>query len=96
MGIRTREEILASLATFTEDREDDATLTLVEDIADTFTYLEENSENKWKEKYEENDKEWRKKYKERFFSGTPDPEPIPEPEPKPEPVTYDELFGDIM
>ena len=70
MAIRKREEILASLATFTEGREDDATLSLVEDIADTFTYLEENSENEWKEKYEENDKEWRKKYKERFFSGT--------------------------
>ena len=89
MAIRTREEILASLATFTEGREDDATLSFVEDIADTFTYLEENSENEWKEKYEENDKGWRKKYKERFFSGTPDPEPNPEPEqePVPEPVT---------
>lgn len=102
MAIRTREEILALLATFTEGREDDETLSLVEDITDTVTYLEENTGDVWKEKYEKNDREWRKKYKERFFSVTPDPEPNPEldpeldPEPDPEPITYDELFSDII
>lgn len=93
MAVRTREELISTLNAVIGDRVDDETITLLEDITDTFTDLEDKSKNNtedWKEKYEKNDAEWRKKYTERFFSK----EPEPEPEPEPEKVSFESLFDE--
>lgn len=71
MAIRTREEILESIRNIVDDRTDDNTLQVLEDVTDTFTDFENKTANQtdWKAKYEENDESWRKKYAERFYSG---------------------------
>lgn len=94
MAIKTREELLNDLNTFIGDSEEDSAIALIEDITDTLTDLENNSDNEnWKTKYEENDKAWRKKYKDRFFSKKEDEEIEDEEiEDDKTPKTFDDLF----
>lgn len=95
MAVKTREEILNSIRAKFGDQTDDETITILEDVTDTFTDLETraNSDGEdWKTKYEENDASWRKKYTERFYSSDPK-----EPQPKDDeteeaPKTYADLF----
>lgn len=94
MAVKTREEILESLRGRFGDEPTDEDITMLEDITDTFTDLEEKTSDatNWKNKYEENDKAWKKKYSERFFNKEVDvPNDKDEPDDKPM-KTYDDLF----
>lgn len=94
MAVRTREEILKQLNERFGEDSSDATLSLMEDITDTFTDFEQRTNGDgtdWKTKYEENDKMWRDKYKERFMSDEPNPPNLDETDP-PKKLTYENLF----
>lgn len=65
MAKLTRDEFLAKLKTYTGDRSDDETLSLIEDATDSYT--DDGAE--WENKYNELDKSWREKYKARFYDG---------------------------
>lgn len=86
MAKRTFAELVEKIKTYTGDRDDDETLSLMEDINDTL-----NNETDWQAKYNENDKAWRAKYKQRFETGTLD-EPDEPDEPEEKPITFDQLF----
>lgn len=96
MAVKTKDDILNELKAKFGDDTSDETLSLIEDVSDTYddmTNKVQESGN-WKAKYEENDKAWREKYRDRFYSHI-DPEPEPEPDPEPEndgPKTFDDLF----
>lgn len=83
MAVRTREEILNSVRNRIGDDNSDDALSLIEDLTDTMSDLENKANNdgqNWKQKYEENDAAWRKKYRDRFFSGgSGDDDDEPEP-----------------
>ena len=86
MAKRTFAELVEQIKTYTGDRDDDETLSLMEDINDTL-----NNETDWQAKYNEYDKAWRSKYKQRFETGTVD-EPDEPDEPEEKPITFDQLF----
>ena len=96
MSVKTREEILNSLNAIIGENNSDEVLTLIEDVTDTFTELEnQNNDNtNWKEMYENNDKEWREKYRQRFFSKSEDePDDFLDPEPDDvKPISFNDLF----
>lgn len=86
MAKRTFAELVEQIKTYTGDRDDDETLSLMEDINDTL-----NNETDWQAKYNENDKAWRAKYKQRFETGNVD-ESDESDEPEEKPITFDQLF----
>lgn len=86
MAKRTFAELVEQIKTYTGDRDDDETLSLMEDINDTL-----NNETDWQAKYNENDKAWRAKYKQRFETGSAD-DPDEPYEPEEKPMTFDQLF----
>lgn len=90
--IRTLEELLSDVGEGT----DDSTLTLMENIRDTYNDLEGKASDpeNWKQKYEDNDKQWREKYREAFMKppvNEPTPETDPEPQPD-KPLRFEDLF----
>ena len=104
MAVRTKDEILNSLKEMFGNDNSDGTLSLLEDVSDTYDDMSSQIEKsgEWKNKYERNDKEWREKYKERFFSKPADnDDALLDPptgantesntEPK-KPMTFDDLF----
>lgn len=56
--------------TASENAESDESISLLEDLSDTFEDLSSQvlQAGDYKRKYEENDAEWRKRYHDRFFS----------------------------
>ena len=56
--------------TASENAESDESISLLEDLSDTFEDLSSQvlQVGDYKKKYEENDAEWRKRYRDRFFS----------------------------
>lgn len=95
MAVRSREEILNAIRAKLGDQTDDDTITILEDVTDTFTDLETRAMGDgtdWKQRYEESEENWRKKYTERFYSSDPR-EDAPDPEPEPEaPKNFSDLF----
>lgn len=94
MAVRTREEILNAINTHFGDDNSDDTLTLLGDLADTITELENKANNSqdWKKQYEENDAAWRKKYRDRFFTDSSDVDDSIEEPPGRKTYSYDNLF----
>lgn len=94
MAIKTKDELMAVLRERMGEGTDDDSLSLMEDISDTFTDLERRSANsrEWETKYKENDAAWRQKYHDRFYAPSPEPEPEPEPEAPKRAMTYTDLF----
>lgn len=87
MAKKTFAELMDAIKAYTADRDDDETLTLMEDVSDTL-----DKETDWKAKYDENDKAWRAKYKERFETGNaPEPDEPDEPD-TPKPIGFNDLF----
>jgi len=99
MAVVSKEELLDRVRVLTgeENADSDESISLFEDLSDTFEDLsaQVSQAGDYKKKYEENDAEWRKRYRERFFSSSDDEgsgitdEPPDEPETK---VTYESLF----
>ena len=96
MAIKTKEELLASLKQSFGDNTDDATLSLIEDVTDTYDDL--NSKAKpdgkdWKAEAERIDKEWRQKYHDRFFNPVEDEkDPLDSGDPEPKKYRFEDLF----
>lgn len=100
MSVVSKEALLERIRGMTngENAESDESLSLLEDLSDTFEDLsaQVSQAGDYKRKYEENDAEWRKRYRERFFSvpeggGTNGKSDEPDDEPE-EKVTYESLF----
>ena len=95
MAVRTTEEIMNILRNHIGDDTSDASLSLLEDVQDTFSDMETRANGdgiNWQQRYEDNDREWREKYRNRFFSADPIPDPEPEAEPAKRVTTFEELF----
>ena len=94
--IVTFNELLQQLNTLIGDNTSDDTISLIENVTDTFNDLSikatNNDAEQWKNKYEENDKAWREKYKSRFMTGGTEPPEQPEPPETPKKRTFDSLF----
>ena len=96
MAIKTKEELLASLKQTFGDNTDDATLSLIEDVTDTYDDL--NSKAKpdgkdWKAEAERIDKEWRQKYHDRFFNPVEDEkDPLDAGDTEPKKYRFEDLF----
>lgn len=67
MAVRTRDEILDAIRSLLGDDTSDDSLTIIEDIDDTFKDYETRTGEDWKGKYDELDAQWRKRYRDRFF-----------------------------
>lgn len=63
MAKRTLEEITTAFNEIVGDRQDDAVLSFLEDITDSY----DSNNVDWRTKYEELDNEWRTRYKNRFM-----------------------------
>lgn len=94
--IVTMDELLEQVNNVIGENTSDDSLSLIENVTDTFNDLSTKATNndaeQWKNKYEENDKAWREKYKSRFMTGGTEPPEQPElPEPHKK-RTFDSLF----
>ena len=78
MAVLSKEEFMKRLKEQVGEDTSDETVSFIEDMTDTFNDLETrssgNSDEQWKQKYDELDKSWRKKYKDRFFNSETIPE----------------------
>lgn len=95
--VKTRDELLSSIRTAFGDNTDDAALSVIEDITDTFTDLENKAKGDgkdWKAEAERIDKEWRQKYHDRFFNPTEKEEedPLDAGSPAPKVFRFEDLF----
>lgn len=72
MSVVSKESLLERIRDMTgvENAESDESISLLEDLSDTFEDLFSQvlQAGDYKRKYEENDAEWRKRYHDRFFS----------------------------
>lgn len=72
MAVVSKESLLERIRDMTgvENAESDESISLLEDLSDTFEDLSSQvlQAGDYKKKYEENDAEWRKRYHDRFFS----------------------------
>lgn len=72
MSVVSKESLLERIRDITasENAESDESISLLEDLADTFEDLSSQvlQAGDYKRKFEENDAEWRKRYHDRFFS----------------------------
>lgn len=72
MSVVSKESLLERIRDLTagENSESDESISLLEDLSDTFEDLFSQvvQAGDYKKKYEENDAEWRKRYHDRFFS----------------------------
>lgn len=69
--IRSKEDLLNLVKERLGDDTSDEALSFVEDVTDTINNYESNSQENWKQRYEDNDKMWREKYRDRFYNGSP-------------------------
>lgn len=94
--IVTMDELLQQVNSIIGENSSDESLSLIENVTDTFNDLSTKATNndaeQWKNKYEENDKAWREKYKSRFMTGGTEPPEQPEPPETPKKRTFDSLF----
>ena len=94
MAVLSREDLMRRL---NEALGDDADVSILEDVADTYDAVADHSDaDEWERRYNENEAAWRKRYRDRFESGTPDPTGTnTEDESQEEEIkvkTFDELF----
>ena len=64
MAKLSKDELIAKIKKYVEDRTDDETIEIIEDISDS---IDSSDADEWRHKYEENDKMWRDKYIARFW-----------------------------
>lgn len=96
MSIVSKESLLERIRdmTGTENAESDESISLLEDLSDTFEDLSSQvlQAGDYKKKYEENDAEWRKRYHDRFFSVTEDDIREDDKDDEVEKKTFESLF----
>lgn len=69
MSILNKDAFMERIKGIVGENNDDATLSFIEDMTDTFNNMESLSRENanWKQKYDENDAKWRETYRNRFF-----------------------------
>lgn len=99
MAVLSKEEFFNRLNGMVGDSQDDAAISFMEDMSDTYADLESRAAGDgvdWEQKFKDNDAAWRKKYTTRFFStggGNYVPPDEEEPEKKdPASITFDDIF----
>ena len=95
MAIKSKEELLSSIRTVLGDNTDDTTLSVIEDITDTYDDMANKGDGKdWKAEATRIDKEWRQKYHDRFFNphDDKDVDPLDPEEVKPKALRFEDLF----
>lgn len=98
MAIKSKDDLIASIKAVIGEDTTDESLTLLEDVSDTFASFENETKDKtdWKAKYNELDSSWRKKYRDRFMNGSADEEDdYSEEEGRKVPRRYEDLFTTI-
>ena len=100
--VKSKEELIEEIQGIVGDDKGDNVIALIENVSDTITDLETNSDEDWKQKFEDNDKMWREKYISRFTDGATEPtepgqkpptEPVEPTEPTAEEEkTFEDLF----
>lgn len=98
MAVKSKEDLIASIKAVIGEDTTDESLSLLEDVSDTFTSFETETKDKtdWKAKYNELDESWRKKYRDRFMNGSVDEEDdFSEEKERKVPRTYADLFTTI-
>lgn len=70
MAKLTYVELTEKIKNYIGERDDDASIEILEDVADTLTGEPED----WKEKYDALDAEWRARYKARFYDAVEEKE----------------------
>lgn len=98
MAVKSKEDLIASIKAVIGEDTTDESLSLLEDVSDTFTSFETETKDKtdWKAKYNELDESWRKKYRDRFMNGSVDEEDdFSEVVERKVPRTYADLFTTI-
>lgn len=75
MSVLTKAEFMEKLKAVIGEKNDDETLSFIEDANDTLDEKKKVDDVDWQKKYEDNDKEWREKYKKRFFEDSGNNEP---------------------
>ena len=100
--VLTRDDLIARIRERIGEGIEDADISLMEDIADTYDDLNTRAgdQENWKEKYDELDRTWRQKYIDRFNGKVEsDADFVEEPKDADEtileyeaPKTYEELF----
>ena len=71
--VLTKDELMKKLSSYIGERNDDDSISLIEDVSDTVdSFVSQEPQEDWKAKYDELDKTWRERYKERFFSELPE------------------------
>ena len=77
MAVLNKEEFLSRLQERIGEDTSDEAMAFIEDMTDTFNDMETRSsgqsDEQWKQKYDELDKSWREKYKARFFNSESTP-----------------------
>lgn len=98
----TKDELLEKIKTKIGEDTSDESISLIEDINDTYDDLQNrvSEAGDWKTKYEENDASWRTKYKERFFSKEVDetaetPQGEMADDSTHEALKYEDLFSEV-
>lgn len=89
MAVKSKEELIESLKAVLGEEADDNSLTLLEDVADTF----DANQLDWKQKYDDLDRDWRKRYRDRFFEDTDDSDEFSKEEEPKKKLTYADLFS---
>lgn len=98
--LSTREDYAARIQQLVGDRNDDDTLSIIQDLTETYDSFSGNtgiSQADVDAAVAQRDNEWRERYKKAFFSGTPEPldgdnkSNPSDPDPD-DPSNYDELF----
>jgi hypothetical protein len=75
--VLNKEEFFAAIKEKLGEDTDDASISFLENVTDTYNDLETKigTADEWKKKYEESETTWRKKYTDRFFSKEEPPQP---------------------
>lgn len=96
MAVVSKESLLEKIRDMigTENAESDDTISLLEDLSDTFDDLSSqvSQAGDYKKKYEENDAEWRKRYRDRFFSSAEEDDTEDHNDDEVEKKTFESLF----
>lgn len=66
MSVLNRDEFISTVRKFVGETPDDAGMSILQNMTETFDHMSGDTHTDWKEKYEQNDKDWRKKYADAF------------------------------
>lgn len=91
--VKSKDDLMASIKAVIGEDATDESLSLLEDVSDTFDSFSQPPTEDWKAKYEENDAMWRQKYRDRFFGEVEEHDDDFTPSGRTEKRTFEDLFN---